>query len=87
MQYFADIVRNTVNGNFTEAAKLVNEANFTAIDLIKINEDAKTGFLVYEDEEDHYDVLNPFEKETFIALLIEKANKLKQEETNKTETK
>ena len=83
LKHFAEIVRNVTNGNFTEAAKIVNEANFCAIDLIRINEDAKTGFLVYEDEEDHYDVINPLEKETFIALFIEKANNLKTKENGK----
>ena len=78
LNQFAEIVSLTKRQDWAEAAKIVNEADFKAIDLIRINETAKDCYLCYEDKPGHYDIVPHLESETFIAILIEEANKLKQ---------
>ena len=78
LNQFAEIVQCVETHNWKQAAKIVNEANFKAIDLIRINETARDGYLMYEDSPGHLDVVKPLESETFIAILIEEANQIKE---------
>ena len=81
VEIFAEIVNNVEKGNWSDAAKLVNENNYDAGRLIMLNEDAKDCDLYFETSEDDYSLCPYLDNKNHLAILIEMANKYRSEET------
>ena len=75
---FSKIVTNIKKGNWEEASNIYNSSDFICSDLIHLNEDAKTEYLAYYDEDqEKFDICPFLDNTNHIALLIEYSNKLK----------
>lgn len=80
---FNEIVRNMTNGNWKDAAKILNNSDLDANSLLKINRDANDCFLAYYDlEQEKHDVVNPYPEPERFAILVDMAHDLKLNESH-----
>jgi hypothetical protein len=87
MEQFNRICESLENGQFKQAAEIMIENNYTAIDLIHMNNDAKENWIPIENENGDFDICGTIKNETHIALIVQIACDMREEQRNKTEKK
>jgi hypothetical protein len=75
LKQFHEIVISTYNGQWRQAGRQASQANFDAAELIRINEDVKDCYLVFENKEGTHTEVVPFRKLTDIALVMDQKHK------------